>query len=67
VHGLGTNLDEVEFPDDRPLLTWSGFTVEPGLYLPGEFGVRLEVSAILTPDGVQVTTERQDELTLLTE
>jgi Xaa-Pro aminopeptidase len=67
VHGLGTNLDEVEFPDDRPLLTWSGFTVEPGLYLPGEFGVRLEVSAILTPECVQVTTERQDELTLLTE
>ena len=31
VHGMGTNLDDVEFPDDRPLLPWSGFTVEPGL------------------------------------
>jgi Xaa-Pro aminopeptidase len=67
VHGLGTNLDDIEFPDDRPLLTWSGFTVEPGLYLPGELGMRLEVSAILTPRGVSITTERQEELTLLRE
>jgi Xaa-Pro aminopeptidase len=62
---MGTNLDDVEFPDDRPLLPGSGFTVEPGLYLPGRFGVRLEVSAILLPGGVQVTTERQEQLTLL--
>jgi Xaa-Pro aminopeptidase len=65
VHGMGTNLDGVEFPDNRPLLPWSGFTVEPGLYWPGRYGVRLEVSAILRPDGVQVTTESQDRLTLL--
>lgn len=65
IHGMGTNLDGVEFPDDRLLLLWSGFTVEPGLYLPGQFGVRLEVSAILGPDGPQVTTETQTELTLL--
>jgi Xaa-Pro aminopeptidase len=65
VQGMGTNLDDVEFPDDRPLLPGSGFTVEPGLYLPGRFGVRLEVSAILLPGGVQVTTERQEQLTLL--
>lgn len=65
VHGMGTNLDDVEFPDDRPLLPWSGFTVEPGLYLPGRFGVRLEVSVILHPDGPHLTTERQEELTVL--
>lgn len=65
VHGMGTNLDDVEFPDDRPLLRWSGFTVEPGLYLPDRFGVRLEVSVILSPDGPRLTTERQEELTVL--
>lgn len=65
VQGVGTNLDDVEFPDSRPLLPWSGFTIEPGLYLPGRFGVRLEVSAILRPDQLQLTTERQDTLTLL--
>lgn len=65
VHGMGTNLDGVEFPDSRPLLPWSGFTIEPGLYLPGRFGVRLEVSALLTPDDLEVTTESQRDLTLL--
>lgn len=65
VHGMGTNLDSVEFPDDRPLLDGSGFTVEPGLYLPGRFGVRMEVSVILGPDGPLVTTESQTDLTLV--
>jgi Xaa-Pro aminopeptidase len=65
VHGMGTNLDDIEFPDDRPLLPGSGFTIEPGLYLPGRFGVRLEVSAMLLADGVRITTERQQELTSL--
>jgi Xaa-Pro aminopeptidase len=65
VHGMGTNLDGIEFPDDRPLLPYSGFTVEPGLYFPGRFGIRLEVSAILLPDGPRLTTERQDTLTVL--
>jgi len=65
VHGMGANLDDVEFPDDRPLLTHSGFTVEPGLYWPGRYGIRMEVSAILQPDGPLVTTERQQALTVL--
>ena len=65
VHGMGTNLDDVEFPDDRPLLPWTGFTVEPGLYWPGQYGLRLEVSAILEPGGPRVTTESQTDLTLM--
>ncbi len=65
VHGMGTNLDAIEFPDDRALLPDSGITIEPGLYFPGRFGMRLEVSAIVIPDGVRVTTERQMELTLV--
>jgi Xaa-Pro aminopeptidase len=65
VHGVGTNLDSVEFPDDRSLLPGSGFTVEPGIYFPGRFGMRSEVSAILRPDHVDVTTESQNTLTVL--
>ncbi len=65
VHGMGTNLDSIEFPDRRPLLAWTGFTIEPGVYLRDRFGVRLEVSTMLTPDGLEITTEGQRELTLL--
>lgn len=65
VHGMGTNLDDIEFPDDRLLVCDSGFTIEPGLYFPRRFGMRLEVSAILLPTGVRVTTERQMALTIV--
>jgi Xaa-Pro aminopeptidase len=62
VHGDGTNLDDFEFPDDRMLAPVAGVTVEPGLYFPGRFGVRLEVSIVLTEQGPLVTTGRQDAL-----
>lgn len=42
VHGDGANLDDFETHDDRPLLPGTCFSIEPGIYLPGEFGVRLE-------------------------
>jgi Xaa-Pro aminopeptidase len=30
------------------------FSVEPGIYLPGRFGVRLEAIAAVTSDGVEL-------------
>ena len=62
VHGDGPNLDDFEFPDDRLLTPVAGVTIEPGIYLPGRFGVRLEVSVVLTEHGPLVTTARQEEL-----
>jgi Xaa-Pro aminopeptidase len=62
IHGDGPNLDDFEFPDDRLLRPVSGVTVEPGVYLPGEFGVRLEVSVLLSERGPEVTTALQERL-----
>jgi len=65
VHGLGANLDDLETHGDRQLVPGTGFTVEPGVYLP-EFGVRLECDVHLHPQhGPTVTTPVQRELTLL--
>ncbi|HET7423916.1 MAG TPA: M24 family metallopeptidase, partial [Gemmatimonadales bacterium] len=40
LHGSGPHLDDYETHDDRLLLPGVGFSVEPGIYLAGEFGVR---------------------------
>ncbi|HYL59687.1 MAG TPA: M24 family metallopeptidase [Candidatus Acidoferrales bacterium] len=43
VHGTGANLDSLETLDERGLIANSCFSVEPGIYLPGKFGVRSEL------------------------
>lgn len=43
VHGTGANLDSLETLDDRRLIESTCFSVEPGIYLPGRFGVRSEL------------------------
>jgi Xaa-Pro dipeptidase len=55
LHGSGPHLDDYETHDDRLLLPGVGFSVEPGVYLPGEFGVRSEVNMYWGPDGPEVT------------
>ncbi len=39
----------------NPLLPGAGFSIEPGIYLPGEFGVRSEVNMVWAPAGPEVT------------
>ena len=62
LHGFGPNLDSVETRDERALLEGVGFSVEPGLYLEGLWGIRSEIDVHVTPDGPEVTTPGvQDE------
>lgn len=55
LHGSGPHLDDFETHDDRELLPGVGFSVEPGIYLPGRFGVRSEVNVYYAPGGPLVT------------
>ncbi len=59
VHGNGANLDGFETHDVRRLIQGTGFSVEPGVYLTGEFGVRSEINVFLGPEGPEVTTPQQ--------
>ena len=55
LHGSGPHLDDYETHDDRVLLPGVGFSVEPGIYLPGSFGIRSEVNVFMDPSGPVVT------------
>ena len=63
LHGSGPNIDNLESRDTRRLITGIGFSVEPGIYLPGDVGFRSEVDVYMGPDGPEVTTpEPQTEV-----
>jgi Xaa-Pro dipeptidase len=66
-HGSGVNIDNLETQDRRRLIQGVGFSIEPGIYLPGEgFGVRLEIDCHVGDGGLEVTTlPLQNEIVLL--
>jgi Xaa-Pro dipeptidase len=65
LHGSGPNLDGFETNDDRVLLPGVAFSVEPGIYLPGRFGMRSEVNMFITPSGEPVVTPSVPQRELL--
>jgi Xaa-Pro aminopeptidase len=63
LHGSGPNLDNLETREERTLISGTGFSIEPGVYLAGEFGVRTEVNAYVGERELIVTpVEMQREL-----
>jgi Xaa-Pro dipeptidase len=55
VHGNGANIDNYESRDERHILPQTCFSIEPGVYLPGQFGVRSEVDVYVSEHGAFVT------------
>jgi Xaa-Pro dipeptidase len=64
LHGTGAHLDNFETKDERLILPSTSFSIEPGIYLPGDFGVRSEIDVFVTPDKKLICTggERQKEI-----
>lgn len=66
LHGSGPHLDNFETADTRALQPGIGFSVEPGVYLTGRFGVRSEINVYLAASGPEVTPSTpQRELMLV--
>lgn len=64
-HGLGTEVHEPPYAtasSDTILREGMVFTIEPGIYLPGRFGVRLEEVVVVTADGARILSNLSRDL-----
>lgn len=67
-HGVGLDIHEepcLNTRNDQPLVAGNVVTVEPGIYLPGKFGMRLEDFGIVTDDGFEVFTRSTHEMVVI--
>ena len=64
VHGNGANMDNLETHDERRVVPWTCFSIEPGVYLKN-FGIRSEVNMFVGDKEALVTGEIQGELVIL--
>lgn len=67
-HGIGLECHEppdVSTVCDTPLSPGMVFSIEPGIYLPGEFGVRIEDLMLVTETGGEVLNHYSKELTVV--
>lgn len=69
-HGVGLEIHEAPMVGPRStgtLPSSTSITVEPGAYLPGRGGVRIEDTLVVGPDGARVLTEADRSLWLVGE
>ena len=67
-HGVGIDIHELPVLSPRnetSLEVGNVVTVEPGVYLPGEIGCRLEDFGVVTEDGFEVFTKSTHELVII--
>jgi Xaa-Pro dipeptidase len=56
IHGNGANIDNLETRDERTIIPRTSFSIEPGIYLPGKFGVRSEIDMYITKSKEAIVT-----------
>lgn len=67
-HGLGLDVHElpsISVKNDEPVQVGMVITNEPGIYIPGLGGVRIENDLIITTDGVESTNKSPKHLIIL--
>jgi Xaa-Pro aminopeptidase len=67
-HGIGLSVHEEPYivaGNDQPLAEGMAFSVEPGIYLPGRWGARIEDIVIVTADGALPVNTRPHDLTVV--
>jgi Xaa-Pro aminopeptidase len=61
-HGNGANIDNLETRDSRRLIAGTAFSIEPGIYLEGKFGVRSEIDVYVSANDAIITAPHQTEI-----
>ncbi len=67
-HGIGLSVHEEPYivaGNEQPLAEGMAFSVEPGIYLPGRWGARIEDIVIVTADGALPVNTRPHDLTVV--
>ncbi len=67
-HGIGLSVHEEPYivaGNDQPMAEGMAFSVEPGIYLPGRWGARIEDIVIVTADGALPVNTRSHDLTVV--
>lgn len=54
-HGNGVNIDDFETRDSRRIIPGVCFSIEPGIYMEGKFGVRSEINVYVSDKDIDVT------------
>ena len=55
LHGSGPHIDNLETREERTLIPGIGFSIEPGIYLSEDVGMRSEVNGFIGADGLLIT------------
>lgn len=64
-HGMGMDIHEWPYlvkGNTLPMAAGMTFSDEPGIYIPGEFGIRLEDDLVITEAGAELTTPQSPSL-----
>ncbi|HEX6694099.1 MAG TPA: Xaa-Pro peptidase family protein [Longimicrobiales bacterium] len=64
IHGMGPNIDNLETRETRLLIPRIGFSIEPGIYIPGDVGLRTEINVYIGENGPEVTTPSPQQTVL---
>jgi Xaa-Pro aminopeptidase len=56
-HGNGANIDNFETRDSRRVIARTCFSIEPGIYLEGRFGIRSEINVYVSDKDIEVTAQ----------
>ena len=55
LHGSGPHIDNLETREERQLIPGVGFSIEPGIYLANDVGMRSEVNGFVGADALLIT------------